>query len=113
MRCNYAAYARALDDGFSTWHPAYLPLGPTLSSTGACVASLGCEEEGCGSRRPYADNRTASRAEAESGSRSRRVPPDSKCSMNTWPSAKLTVAPSVPRISLLATEPGPMATTDK
>jgi putative transposase len=27
---NYAAYARALDDGFSVWHPAYLRLGPTL-----------------------------------------------------------------------------------
>ena len=27
---NYAAYARALDDGLSTWHPAFLRLGSTL-----------------------------------------------------------------------------------
>lgn len=27
---NYAAYARAVDDGLSVWHPAYLRLAPTL-----------------------------------------------------------------------------------
>ena len=48
---NFRCYARPADDGLSTWHPAYLRLGPTLERCARSYA-LFCRRYKPGPKKP-------------------------------------------------------------